>query len=141
MDVVQRKAALGHTISCHRAVNAAGKHVQRPAARANRQPALARRLGAMDVCAAVAYFHYYLKLRLVDIHPQVWVMLQQVGTQLPHKLRAGHGKALICAAGLHLKGAYPVQAVAQILLRRAADCVKILFADNAPAYRRKAEHL
>ena len=96
---------------------------------------------AVDVSAVVADLHNDLEVRVVHIHPQVVVLAQQVGAQLPHQLGAGHGVGLIGAAGLHLEGADAVQAGAQIILGGLADGVKVLVADHGAAEGGKTEHL
>ena len=87
----------------------------------------------MDIRAVIPDFYNHFKIGVVDIHLEVIVLAQQVSAQLPHQLRAGHGEALVGAAGLHLKGADAVETVAQIILRRLADGVKIFLTDHGTA--------
>ena len=133
MDVVQAEAALRHPVSGHWAVDAAGEHVERAARGAHGQAALTGDLRAVDIRAVIPDFYNHFKIGVVDIHLEVIVLAQQVSAQLPHQLRAGHGEALVGAAGLHLKGADAVETVAQIILRRLADGVKIFLTDHGTA--------
>ena len=128
MDVVQRQTALCHPVRSHRAVDAAGEHVQSAAGSPHGQTALAGDLRAVDVGTVIADLHDDLELRVVDIHLEVVVFAQQIGTQLPHQFRAGHGVGLVGAAGLHLEGLDAVEAVAEVIFRRLADGVEVLFA-------------
>ena len=104
MDVIQRQTALGHPVGGHRAVDAAGEHVQRTAGGAYRQTALAGYFRAVNIRAVIADLHDDLELGVAHIDFQVVVLAQQVGTQLPHQFGAGHGVGLVGAAGLHLEG-------------------------------------
>ena len=140
MDVIQGQTALCHPVSGHRAVDAAGEHIQGTAGGTHGQAALSGYFRAMNIRTVIANLHNDLKLGVLHIHPQVVVQPQQVSAQLPHQLRAGHGVGLIRTAGLHLEGLDAVQAVAQILLRSPADGVKVLFADHGTAQRRQTKH-
>ena len=140
MNVVQGQTALCHAVSCHRAVDAAGQHIQGAAAGAHGQTTLTRYFRAVNIRTVIPDLHNDLELGVLHIHPQVVVQPQQVSAQFPHQLRAGHGVGLIGTAGLHLEGLDAVQAVAQILLRSPADGVKVLFADHGTAQRRQTEH-
>ena len=141
MDVVQCQTALCHTIGCHRAVDAAGEHIQGTATGAHGQTALTRYFRAVNIRTVISNLHNDLELRVMHIHLQVIVLAQQISAQLPHQLRAGHGVGLVGAAGLHLEGADAVQRAAQIVLGGLADGIKILFAHHGAAERGKAEHL
>ena len=141
MNVIQCQTALCHAISCHRAVDASGEHIQGTAAGAHGQTALTRYFWAVNIRTVITDFHDYLELRVMHIHLQVVVLAQQVSTQFPHQLRAGHGVGLVGAAGLHLEGADAVQFAAQIVLGGLADGIEILFAHHGAAERGKAEHL
>ena len=129
MDVVQCQTALCHAVSRHGTVDAARQHVQCTAAGAHGQTALAGHFGAVDVGAVITNFYDHLEIRVMHIHLEVVVFTQQIGTQLPHQFRAGHGVGLVGAAG------------AEVILSGLADGVKVLVADHGAAERRKAEHL
>ena len=141
MDVVQSQTALCHAVSCHGAVDAARQHVQCTAAGAHGQTALTGYFRAVNIRAVITNFYDHLKIRIMHIHLEVVVFAQQIGTQLPHQFRAGHGIGLVGAARLHLEGADAVQAGAEVILSGLADGVKVLVADHGAAERRKAEHL
>ena len=141
MDVVEAEAALCHPVCRHRAVDAAGQHIEGAAGGAHRQATLALYFRAMDIRTVIADLHDDLELRVLDVHPQVVVPAQQIGTQLPHQLRAGHGEGLVGTAGLDLEGLDAVEAVAQIILGGLADGVEILLTDHSTAEGREAEHL
>ena len=140
MDVIQGQTALCHPVSGHRAVNAAGEHIQGTAGGTHGQATLSGYFRAMNIRTVIANLHNDLELGVLHIHPQVVVQPQQVSAQLPHQLRAGHGVGLIRTAGLHLEGLDAVQAVAQILLRSPADGIKVLFADHGTAQCRQTKH-
>ena len=140
MDVIQGQTALCHPVSGHRAVDAAGEHIQGTTGGTHGQAALSGYFRAMNIRAVIANLHNDLELGVLHIHPQVVVQPQQVSAQLPHQFRAGHGVGLIRTAGLHLEGLDAVQAVAQILLRSPADGIKVLFADHGTAQRRQTKH-
>ena len=141
MDVIQCQTTLCHTICRHRAVDAAGEHIQGSATGTHGQTALTRYFWAVNIRAVISDLYNDLELRVMHVHLQVVVLAQQVSAQLPHQLRAGHGVGLIRAAGLHLKGADTVQRTAQIVLGSLADGIEILFAHHGAAERGKAEHL
>ena len=141
MDVIQCQTALCHTIGCHRAVDAAGEHIQGTAAGAHGQTALTRYFWAVNIRTVISNLHNDLELRVTHIHLQVVVLAQQVSAQFPHQFRASHRVGLIGAAGFHLEGADAVQRAAQIVLGGLADGIKILFAHHGAAERGKAEHL
>lgn len=126
MDVIQCQTALCHTIGCHRAVDAAGEHIQGTATGAHGQTALTRYFWAVNIRTVIANFHNDLELRVTHIHLQVVVLAQQVSTQFPHQFRTGHGVGLVGAAGFHLEGTDAVQRAAQIVLGGLADGIKIL---------------
>ena len=141
MDVVEAEAALCHPVCRHRAVDAAGQHIEGAAGGSDRQTALTLYFGAVDIRTVIADLHDDLELRVLDVHPQVVVPAQQIGTQLPHQLGTGHGEGLIGTAGLDLEGLDAVEAVAQIILGGLADGVEILLTDHSTAEGREAEHL
>ena len=141
MDVVEAETALCHPVRRHRAVDAAGEHIEGAAGGAHRQAALTLYFRAVDIRAVIADLHDDLELRVLDVHPQVVVLAQQVSAQLPHQLRAGHGESLVRAAGLHLEGLDAMETVAQIVLGGLADGVKVLLADHGAAERGETEHL
>ena len=86
------------------AVDAAGQHIEGAAGSSDRQTALTLYFGAVDIRTVIADLHDDLELRVLDVHPQVVVPAQQIGTQLPHQLGTGHGEGLIGTAGLDLEG-------------------------------------
>ena len=141
MNVVQGQTALCHAVSCHRAVDAAGQHIQGAAAGAHGQTTLTRYFRAVNIRTVITDLHDDLELGVVHVHLEVVVLAQQVGAQLPHQLRAGHGVALVRTAGLHLEGADAVQAGTEVLLGGLADGVKVLVADHGAAEGRQTEHL
>ena len=141
MDVVQAEAALCHPVSGHRAVDAAGEHIQGTAAGAHGQTALTRYFWAVNIRTVISNLHNDLELRVMHIHLQVVVLAQQISAQFPHQFRTGHGVGLVGAAGFHLEGADAVQFAAQIVLCGLADGIEILFAHHGAAERGKAEHL
>ena len=70
----------------------------------------------MDVGTVITNFYDHLEIRVMHIHLEVVVFAQQIGTQLPHQFRAGHGVALVGAAGFHLEGTDAVQAGTEVIL-------------------------
>ena len=87
MDVIQGQTALCHPVSGHRAVDAAGEHIQGTARGTHGQAALSGYFRAVNIRAVIANFYNDLKLGVLHIHPQVVVQPQQVSAQLPHQLR------------------------------------------------------
>ena len=104
MDVVEAEAALCHPVCRHRAVDAAGQHIEGAAGSSDRQTTLTLYFRAMDIRTVIADLHDDLELRVLDVHPQVVVPAQQIGPQLPHQFGTGHGEGLIGTAGLDLEG-------------------------------------
>ena len=94
----------------------------------------------MDIRAKIADLHHDLRLRLVDIHPQMRIRGEQAAAYLCRDLGRGQRKALVAAAGIHLKGFHPHQRILQILDRCRFDRVHILFDHPRAGERRQAEH-
>lgn len=68
------------------------------------------------------------------------ILLQQVSSYLPADLRGGQGKALVAAAGLHLKGVHRLQRGTEIGCRRLPDGLQILFHHLGPGKGGYAEN-
>ena len=111
---MQRQAAAGHTPGGDRAVDTAGKQVEGTAAGAHRQAAGGFHLGAVDVGGVVADLDHDFQLGVVHVHPQVMVLVQQVGAQLAADFGALHRVGLVGALSFHLKGADAPQRLAQV---------------------------
>lgn len=139
--MIQRQTPLGHPVGGHRLSMPPESIFSARPLGAYRQTTLAGDLGAVDVGAKVPDLYDDLELRVAHIHPQVVVLIQQVGAQLPHQLRAGHGEALVRPAGLYLECTDAPQVIPQVRLCCLADGVKILFTDHCTAERCQAEHL
>ena len=141
VDVVQRQTSPRHAPCRHRAVDAAGQQVQRAAAGADGQTARSLDLGAVDIGGMVADLDHDLQLGVVDIDPQVMVLIQQVGAQFAADLGAFHRVGLVGALGLDLKGAHAAQFFAKVGLGSLADGIKILGALDRTAELDDAEHM
>ena len=111
------------------------------AAGAYRQTARSLDLGAVDIGGMVADLDHDLQLGVVDIDPQVMVLIQQVGAQFAADLGAFHRVGLVGALGLDLKGAHTAQFLAKVGLGGLADGIKILGALDRTAELDDAEHM
>ena len=140
MDVVQRQTTARHTPRRHGAVNAAGKQVQRASAGTHGQAARRLDLGTVDIGGTVADLDHDLQLRLVDVHAQVVVLVQQVSTQLAANFGAFHRIVFVGALGFDLEGAHAGQLFAQIGFGGFADGVKVLGTLDGAAHLNDAEH-
>ena len=89
----------------------------------------------------VADLDHDLQLGIVDIDPQVMVLIQQVGAKLAADLGAFHRVSLVGALGLDLKGAHTAQFLAKVGLGGLADGIKILGALDRTAELDDAEHM
>ena len=138
---MQRQAAAGHTPGGDRAVDTAGKQVEGTAAGAHRQAAGGFHFGAVDVGGVVADLDHNFQLGVVHVHPQVMVLVQQVGAQLPADFGALHRVGLVGALGFHLKGADAPQRLAQVGFGGLADGVEVLGALHRAAHLDDAEHV
>ena len=65
MDVVEAEAALCHPVCRHRAVDAAGQHIEGAAGGAHRQATLTLYFRAMDIRTVIADLHDDLELRFL----------------------------------------------------------------------------
>ena len=100
--------------------------LQGTAAGAHRQAAGGFHFGAVDVGGVVADLDHDFQLGVVHVHPQVMVLVQQVGAQLAADFGALHRVGLVGALGFHLKGADAPQRLAQVSFGGLADGVEVL---------------
>lgn len=72
---------------------------------AYRHTARAGDLGCVDIRAEIPDLHHHQHLRLMDVHCQVGVGVQQGAAYLRADSRGAEREAFVAAPGLHLEGA------------------------------------
>ena len=141
MDGTDLQSPFCHHISRYRAVDAAGNQQHRLAAAAHRDTARTLNLAAVDVCRIIAHLHHHHYIRLVNVHLQMRVLLEQVLTHSGTDFRRLHREALVRTFCLHLKGGSILQLLLQVFGCGAADQLKILLHHAGAGQSGNAKHL
>ena len=141
MDGGQLHAALGHHPGGHRAVQTAADEDGRLASGAHGNAPRARLGVPVDKGVLFPHLHPDSQLRMMDVHPQMGELLQQIATHLGGNLRGLVGELLVAAFALHFKGGDLFQLVCQIPGRPLTDLLQVFPGHARPGIAHHAEHL
>ena len=126
VDADEVHAALRHHVGGDGAVDAAREQDGRSAGRADGHAAGAEELGAVDVGVFLTHFDGDADVRMVDIHLEVRVVLEQVAAQFPGDLRALQREVLVGALRLDLEGLHFRELIFEVLAGHLDDLLHVL---------------
>ena len=122
-----------HAIAGNRTINSAGQQEQCLSAASHRQTAGTFQVCAVDKSVGIPNFHHNGGIRIVHIHRQMGIRLQQDTAQLRTDLRRFQRERLIGTLCLHFKGIRTGQHLVQIRHCLGGDVPHGLFADAGTA--------